>query len=203
MTVISNGTNLINNGALDSGVPVGKMTLLATQTASGSSTISFTSGINSTYDTYEFRFINIHPATNGAGFGFQVDTGTNTNYNHTVTSTAFRAYNLEGGGDSGVSYVTGEDQQQDTGLIKLTAGGTIGADNDQSGNGTLTIYAPSDTTFVKHFIARSSASHGGDYATDFHKAGYVNQTAALTRVQFKMTSGNIDSGIIKLYGIGG
>jgi len=32
-------------------------------------------------------------------------------------------------------------------------------------------------------------------------AGYVNTTTALTRVQFKMSSGNIDSGKIKLYGI--
>ena len=34
-----------------------------------------------------------------------------------------------------------------------------------------------------------------------HVSGYFNLTAAIDEIQFKMSSGNIDSGIIKLYGI--
>jgi hypothetical protein len=44
------------------------MTLLSTQTASASATISFTSGIDSTYDSYVFKFIDIHPATDNVRF---------------------------------------------------------------------------------------------------------------------------------------
>jgi hypothetical protein len=56
MAVISNGTTLIDNGALDAAVPTGSLILLSTQTASASATISFTSGIDSTYDSYVFKF---------------------------------------------------------------------------------------------------------------------------------------------------
>jgi hypothetical protein len=60
---------------------LGSLTHIATQTASSSASLSFTSGIDSTYKEYIFYFVNIHPATDGAFFTFQSDTGTNTNYN--------------------------------------------------------------------------------------------------------------------------
>ena len=202
MGVISNGTTLLDAGALDSGIAAGAMTLLSTVTASSSSTISFTSGIDSTYDSYVFKFYEIHPATDNTQFAFQGDTGTNTNYNQTITSTTFRAFNREPDDDRGFSYVVGEDQAQGTAFQKLTAGGTVGADADQNASGELQIFSPSSSTFVKHFIARSSGSHSSDYATDFYVAGYFNLTTALTRFQFKMLSGNIDSGTIKMYGVG-
>jgi hypothetical protein len=201
MGVISNGTTLLDAGALDSGIAAGAMTLLSTVTASSSATISFTSGIDSTYDSYVFKFYEIHPATDNQQFAFQADTGTNTNYNQAITSTTFRAYHIEGDNDQGLGYVAGEDQAQGTAFQKLTAGGTVGADADQNASGELQIFSPSSSTFVKHFIGRSSGSHASNYATDFYVAGYVNTTTALTRFQFKMLSGNIDSGTIKMYGV--
>ena len=180
---------------------IGSMVFISKQTASSSATISFTSGIDSTYKEYLFTFNNMHPATDNTQFAFQVDTGTNTNYNIACTSTTFRAYHNEAGSDAGVGYVTGEDQAQGTAFQKLTAGGTIGNDNDQSASGYLHIFNPSSSVFVKHFICRSNASHNGDYTADFYAAGYFNTTTALTRVQFKMLSGNTDAGDICLYGI--
>jgi hypothetical protein len=41
-----------------------------------------------------------------------------------------------------------------------------------------------------------SSSHLRSYM-----AGYFNTTSAVDAVQFKMASGNIDDGIIKLYGV--
>ena len=95
MGLISNGTTLLDAGALDSGVATGAMTLLSTATASSSATIDFTSGIDSTYKEYIFKFIDIHQATDAADFQFQVDTGTNTNYNQTITSSGLAAFNQE------------------------------------------------------------------------------------------------------------
>jgi hypothetical protein len=180
---------------------VGGMVFISKQTASSSATISFTSGIDSTYKEYLFTFNNMHPATDNTQFAFQVDTGTNTNYNIACTSSTFRAYHNEAGNDAGIGYVTGEDQAEGTAFQKLTAGGTIGNDNDQSASGYLHIFNPSSSVFVKHFICRSNASHNGDYTADFYAAGYFNTTTALTRVQFKMLSGNTDAGDICLYGI--
>jgi hypothetical protein len=185
---------------------LGEMRFIKKQTASSSATISFLNGtsdvvFDDTYKEYLFTFNNIHPATDNTQFAFQVDTGTNTSYNIACTSTTFRAYHNEAGSDAGVGYVTGEDQAQGTAFQKLTAGGTVGNDNDQSASGYLHIFNPSSSVFVKHFICRSNASHNGDYTADFFAAGYFNTTTALTRVQFKMLSGNTDAGDICLYGI--
>ena len=116
MGVISNGTTLLDAGAIDSGIATGAMTLISSITASNSSTMDFTSGITSTYKEYLFTFNNIHCNTNDQDFTFQTDTGTNTNYNITVTSTGFRPYHNEAGNSSGVGNLTGQDQEQGTGF---------------------------------------------------------------------------------------
>ena len=178
----------------------GAWNFISKQTASSSATIDFTSGIDSTYKEYLFTFKNIHPATDGVDFEFQADTGTNTSYNQTITSTTFRATSAEGDAtDTAIGYRTGEDQAQGSAFQDLNIG--MGNDNDQSLSGYLCLYNPSSTTFVKNFIARVGSPKDNDHAIDFFCAGYFNTTTALTRVQFKMSSGNIDAGVIKMYGV--
>ena len=77
----------------------------------------------------------------------------------------------------------------------------IGNGNDESGSGYLHIFNPSSSVFVKHFIGRSHYYNPGDYAQSLLTAGYFNTTTALTRVQFKMSSDEIQGGTISLYGI--
>jgi len=188
--------------ALPASVSGGALNLISTQTASSSSTIDFTSGIDSTYKEYIFKFYNIHPATDTSNnrLTFQGDTGTNTNYNQTITSTHFRAYHNEGGSGSGLGYRTATDQANGTSFQPLGEG--IGAGvADESSSGELHVFEPSSSVFVKHFIARTYIYSDNDEAIDSFVAGYFNTTTALTRFQFKMSSGNIDSGIIKLYGV--
>jgi len=199
LTKISN-QSLSSISSLPATLPIGALTLISTQTASSSASISFTSGIDSTYNSYIFKFINIHPATDNANFSFQADTGTNTNYNQTITSTYFASYQTEDGSTAALQYVTGQDQAQGTGFQTLVD--AVGNGNDESCSGTLQIFQPSSSTFVKHFIARSHGYNGSDYSTDLFCAGYINITTAITRFQFKMSSGNMDSGVIKLYGVG-
>ena len=195
----ANNNSLSAITSTPSGVGGGSLNLISTQTASSSSTISFTSNIDSTYKEYIFKFYDIHPATNSTMFAFQVDTGTNTNYNQTITSTHFSVGHNEGDSDTIFTYQTGMDQAQGTSFQKL--GNNLGNGNDECLAGTLHLFDPSSTTFVKHFIARLAEYHNEDYAFDSYTAGYVNTTTALTRVQFKFESGAIDSGTIKLYGI--
>ena len=179
---------------------IGKLTLITTTTASSDSTISFTSGIDSTYKEYMFIFNNIHPATDNANFSFQADTGTNTNFNQTITSTYFAGYQTEDGSTAAVQYVSGQIQHQGTAFQTLVD--SVGNGNDESCSGTLQIFQPSSSTFIKHFIARSHGYNGSDYSTDLFCAGYINTATAITRVQFKFSSGNIDSGVIQLFGVG-
>ena len=184
--------------SLPTAIPTGSMTLLQTQTASSSATIDFTSNIDSTYDSYVFKFYDIHPSAN-QDFQFQVDTGTNTNYNQTITSTFFETYHEEDDSDTGLGYRASGDLAQGTGFQDLSS--AIGTNNDNSLSGTLHLFNPSSTTFVKHFMSNTNLVYLDRYSLQSFVAGYVNTTTALTRVQFKMASGNIDSGVIKLYGI--
>ena len=183
----------------ETGSAGGAMTFISKQTASSSSTISFTSGIDSTYKEYIFLFNNIHPGTDGTRFTFQGDTGTNTNYNQTIQSIFF--YGQEGeSSDPLFAYGPGQDQQLGTGFQDLSLG--IDSDgNDSNCCGHLHIFNPSSTTFAKQFLGLTALVGNGYYSYSNYSAGYFNTTNALTRFQFKMSSGNIDAGTITLYGI--
>ena len=185
--------------ALPASISGGGLNLISTQTASSSATIDFTSGIDSTYKEYIFKFFDIHPATDNTQFSFQVDTGTNTNYNQTITSTFFDAYHDESDSDQAVGYRTALDQAQGTAFQNLT--GFSGNGNDECSSGTLHIFEPSSSVFVKHFISNINDYTFANYISSSYVSGYINTTTAITRVQFKMSSGNIDSGTIKLYGV--
>ena len=195
----ANNNSLSAITSLPASISGGGMTLISEQTASSSSTISFTSGIDSTYDEYLFKFYDIHPATDDQAFAFQVDIGTNTSYNQTITSTFFNAQHDESDSNTYLMYRTSGDQAQGSSFQRLTEGS--GNDNDQSCTGILHLFNPSDTTFVKHFIAQTHNAHSGNYAMNNFIAGYVNTTTALTRVRFKFESGNIDAGTFKMYGV--
>jgi hypothetical protein len=176
------------------------LVLLSTQTASASANISFTTGLDSTYDEYIFKFIDIHPATDDVHFQFNFSTDGGSNYNVTKTTTAFRAYHDEADTATVLQYQTGDDLAQSTSFQKLSLGG-LGNDNDQSTCGYLKLFNPSSTTFVKHFIARNNIAAQDNFSLEGYVAGYGNTTSAVNAVRFQMSSGNIDDGIIKLYGV--
>jgi len=177
----------------------GTLILLSTQTASASATISFTTGLDSTYDEYIFKFINIHPATESADFQFNMSTDSGSNYNVTKTTTMFRTFHSEDDANTGLNYVTSGDLAQSTAFQPLCP--EIGNTNDDSASGTLTIFNPSSTTYVKHFISTVNCVRDDAFSFNFAVAGYGNTTSAVNAIRFQMSSGNIDDGIIKLYGV--
>jgi hypothetical protein len=180
------------------------LTLIDTDTASTSATLGFTSGIDDTYPVYEFHYVGIHPATDNTEFQFQVETGSDSDYDHPMITTYFQAHNDESGGSPTVAYSTGDDQATagDTNGVFQTLAKDVGAgEADQSTSGILTLYDPS-SAYVKHFISTSNCYQGGDTSVQTFVSGYINITTAITRVQFKMSSGNIDAGTIKMYGVG-
>ena len=175
-------------------------TLIATATASASATLSFTTGIDSTYDAYEFRCENMHPATDNVDFQFQVNAAGQSGFNEVMTTTAFHAYHSEADDSANVAYSTSKDQAQGTAYQTIFSY-NVGNDNNQSTSGILTLYAPSSTTYVKHFVSNGNGYQGNDYSINFYYAGYINTTAAIDEISFKFISGNIDAGQIKMYGI--
>jgi hypothetical protein len=198
LKAIVNNASMDNITAYPSGIPADGITLISSQTASSSASISFTSGITSTYKAYKFVFVNIHPATDGTYFEFNMSTDGGANYNVTKTTTAFYAYHKENDAETGLAYDGSQDLAQSTAFQHLTYNQSNA--NDASASGYLHLFNPSSTTFVKHFLNVSNTDTN-DYSIQLHHAGYGNTTSAVNAIQFKMSSGNIDDGIIKLYGV--
>jgi hypothetical protein len=184
--------------SLPSGVTGSSLILLETQTASSSSTISFTSNIDSTYKEYIFKCIDIHPETDNAEFQINFRDGSSA-YDATKTTTFFRARHGENGSLGNLSYDDGNDLAQSTSAQKLVE--NIGSDNDQALSGIVHLFDPSSTTFVKHFISDFNSTSGDNASDHFLVAGYCNVTAAIDGVQFSMSTGDIDAGTFKLYGV--
>tara|TARA_R100000353_G_scaffold35470_1_gene28203 strand:+ start:441 stop:1055 length:615 start_codon:yes stop_codon:yes gene_type:complete len=201
MELVKYNNNSISSVTALSSLSSGSLNLITTNTiSSGVASSSFTSNINSTYDTYLFKFINIHPATDGADLTFNGSTDGGSNYNTTKTTTTFYGYHNEGDSAAAVAYEPGHDMAQGTGYCQI-GGDALGADNDQSCSGTMFIFSPSSTTFVKHFIVNMNTLTDANYSVNEYTVGYMNTTSAVNAVDFKMTTGNIDSGVIKMYGL--
>ena len=196
------GFNASANGF--STISATSMILIKTLTASSSSTLSFVHGssdvvLDSTYPVYLFKFINIHPETDDKDFQFNLSVDSGSNYNVTKTDAVFRGYHTEDGSGSGVGYQSSMDLAQSTNFANMCSG--LGNGNDESLSGEFYLFNPSSTTFIKHYVIRTNSYHGGNLTLDHYTAGYGNTTSAVDAVQFKMSSGDIDAGTIKLYGI--
>ena len=202
MALVKYNNNSIS-AVTSTGLATGSLVPIKTLTASSSGTLSFVHGtdgvvLDSTYPIYRFEYINMHPANDGVSFQVNFRDG-GAAYDAVKTTTFFYAYHGEAGSPAGLGYEAGKDLAQSTAFQSLT--NATGNDNDQCCAGELTLFNPSSTTFVKHFIARTNDYSGYPISVDNNMAGYCNTTTAIDGVQFKFVSGNIDSGTIKLYGI--
>ena len=181
----------------------GSLVLLSTFTSDGSdATVTFgDSIITDAYDEYLFIFNSIHPQTDGVFLTCQFNAVGAADFNETVTTTFFQSYHKENNSSTELAYSTSDDQAQGTDFIRLTA--TVGSDADQCASGTMRLYNPSSTTFVKHFLTNTSANYrtGLPGAWNVYTAGYGNTTSDVDGIRFQMSSGNIDAGDICLYGI--
>ena len=176
------------------------MTLITTNTSSNAASSSFTSSIDSTYKLYIFKFIDVNPATDEQYFTFQCNATDTADYNDiAITSTAFRSYHNEADDQAVLTYNANGDQAQGTAFQRLSD--AIGNGGDESLAGTLWLFNPSNTTYVKHFYATTQIYHSGNMASLTKTSGYLNDTTAIDDIQFKMESGNFD-GTIKMYGVG-
>ena len=199
MALVKYNNNSISAITAAASIPTGAMNLITTNTiSSGVSSSSFTSSIDSTYDTYMFKFINLHPATNNIKFQYNFTTD-GSSFDVSKTTTFFLAYHAEDGSATTLAYDGNSDLANGTGYQFF--GNDVGNDNDQGISGTMFLFSPSNTTFVKHFMTETSVANQADLAPTFKTAGYCNTTAAITGVDFKSSSGNIDSGVIKMYGL--
>jgi len=203
MAVISNTTTIIDAGAIS--VAKGALTHIKTLTASSSGTLTFHHGasgviLDSTYKEYMFEFINIHPSANDSYFTFQANAVGESGFNETITSTMFRAYNKEDSSANALVYEGGDYDLQEQEVFQVL-NDSVGTDTDQSTCGRLMIFEPSSTTFAKHFMYTGVENAADNKVQNTFTAGYFNTTAALDEFQFKMNTGNMATGSIKLSGV--
>jgi len=181
----------------------GVWNLIKTYTASGDADLSFVEGTDdidfTAYNEFVFKFYDLNPADDDKKFQFNVSIDTGSNYNVAKTTAFFRAYHDEADTEAVLGYVTGNDLAQGTGVQVFTESAGNGA--DESAYGELHLFAPSSTTFVKHFYSRTSTYYTSDYAMDVYVAGYANTTSAVDAIQFSVESGGNFDGSISLYGI--
>jgi hypothetical protein len=175
----------------------GAMTFISKQTASSSSDIQFTSGIDSTYKEYLFIFTSLHFSDDACNFKFNFRDGS-SNFDATKTSTTFKAHHSEDGNTTSLAYI---DRDVANGTGDQTVAQNIGNANDESLVGYMHLFNPSDTTFVTHFVGQTQYYETNNYTETVHFGGHCNIAAAIDGVKFDASAGTIDSGTITLYGI--
>jgi len=176
---------------------------ISTGTASGDPAVITFSGIDATYNEYQFHMVNIHAGTDSDVFGFQFNAAGASGFDEAIVSAFFKAENAESGGSANVAYSGAHDQATTDGNgIYQHLAYDMENDNDEAFSGTLTLYAPADTTYVKHFVSRGNyVHHSGKYSQATYASGYINAEEAIDEISFKMASGNIDAGSIHMYGV--
>jgi len=164
------------------------------------SSVTFSSGIDSTYSEYIFKFYNLNPATDGAFLTFQVNATDGADYNDSaITTSVFYNKHSEADDSTNLAYLTDHDHAQATTYINLITG--IGSAADESAAGEMHLFDPASTTYVKHFYTNVNMVQGPAAGnSNFMVGGYINDTTAIDDINFKMNSGNFD-GLIKMWGV--
>ena len=194
-----NNNSLSAITALPASISGGGLSLISTTTISDSSSVTITSGIDSTYKLYILKLINIHPASDNAELeiNFSIDGG--SNYNVAKTACGFIAQHNEADNYATMYYDAGIDSNQATGDHVIHE--NIGGDNDEALCGTIYFYNPSSTVHVKNYLTEFSSANGEPNNTMGRVDGYANTTSAINALKIEMQSGNVQSGILKLYGV--
>jgi hypothetical protein len=193
----ANNSSLANITSLPASISGGGLTLVSSQTASASASLEFS--MDSTYDSYVFKFISIHPSNDNVQLTFNGSIDNGSNYNVTKTTTFFRPFHNEADTISGLSYDGGFDLAQSTAYQPISQ--QTGNDNDQNCSGYMQIFNPSSSVFVKHYISQLSNIQHSDTSVNDFSAGYLNTSSPVTNLKFQFSSGTIDDGIIKMYGV--
>ena len=184
------------------------LTLITTETISSAvGEVDFISGITSAYSAIEFHCYNIHPVEYGEHFGFQVNcsSGNTSGFDNIITSNFHDAWQSESGSSPNAVYQPSYDQAEGTGLqylaISLGGGDPDTPDADAIAAGILTLYDPTNVDTMTHFISRFPNHYREGYLMDHHCAGYINAEEPIDEVRFQMTSGDIETCIIKMFGV--
>lgn len=175
-------------------VPASGLVLLETQTASASSSLNFTSTITSSYDDYQFEFINVIPVTDAVSLYMRVSTDGGSTW---VSTNSYAHATLRW--NSGGMVATGGAAQTE---LRITQGASLSNSALWGVVGSTSLFAPLSTSVYTRISGSVTGLVSGAGTRDtFTSTGSYESTTAVNAVQFYFSSGNISSGIIRSYGI--
>lgn len=173
--------------------------LSSTTISSGTASVEFTSGIDSTYKIHVFKLNAIHGTGGNTEICFRASTNGGSSYGVATTCNFGNGYAQEGGTASAWGNEGGNDSHNSTGNIDLTR--SLGNGNDEIQSVEMTCYDWSNTTYIKPFNAFGVGHHQADYSIQTFVGGFVNTTSAINAIEFKPNSGTFEDGVITLYGV--
>jgi hypothetical protein len=179
------------------GGAAGALVLLEQHTASSSATLDFTTAITSTYDEYRIEMIGIVPATNGAVLSLRCSTDGGSTYD---TSAIYDYAEIHTAWGSTLTSI-GASSQTSIPIFSDGAGSALLNTATPALVGSMNLFQPGSTTNYRYFITNGNGiyTNGGRYAFT-HNAVY-RSTTAVNAFRFSMSSGNIASGTIRVYGL--
>jgi len=189
-SVSGSGTTGIGQLSFDDAGGGTHVLLSTTTVSSGVAQVDFTSGIDNTYKNYMITITDCHPVDAGAVLNMRIS------HSGTFQTANNYAYTVYGGESNGSDVFDASG-----GTDRFVAIGNIGAGGDQCGNSKIILCNPSGSTFGKQFYADSFSQTNTSRARREIIGGFYNSGTAVDGVRFFFNSGNIESGLFKLYGI--
>lgn len=168
--------------------------LISEQTASASSSIDFTSGIDDTFDEYQLSIIEAIPASDGASLQLLTDSNGGASFDN-------------GGGDYIIHVVEQDDSAAgftsatNGSAVVITIGLGIGNVTDEGvASARIDFFNPSGTTLKPFFQgwACYTDSSGNKIVSRF--LAVRDAVAAINALRVQFSVGNISSGTFRLYG---
>ena len=177
----------------------GSLVPISDTTISSDSNVILT--IDGTYDEHFIIFNAVHPASANENFGVNFrSTGSSGSFNVGKQTAFYICTQEENGSGETFAYQSGKDiANNGTGDAEI--GSSLGNANHDGISGYMSIFNAGSTTFQKSFFIVADETHGGNIQIMSFVSGYVRTTDALTGIRFRMSSGNLDSGSIQLFGV--
>ena len=170
----------------------GRFTLVSTGTISGGATyIDLDDVFTATYKNYLLVYTGVDVNTDGADLHIQVKTSSGlvsggSDYVYAYGQIASNN-NISSSYDTGNSY------------YRLNNSG-VGNAATESASGTVLFYEPRSTSHYHLMEGHQVSLSTGVDALSNWSVGAAKTTTALTGLRFKAASGNLDAGVLKLYG---
>ena len=167
----------------------GAWELLATATASASATVNFTGFMNSTYDYYVLQFDSFNPSTDSVALYLRLGNGgTYESSGYAYSAAAYRS--------------TGSfSQAAAANQIEIYSNTELGNDSDEGVSGVVSIFNPSSATFATTTFSNIVGQDTNTVPVGQTTSGGKRSASAHTDVQLFFSSGTIDTGEARLYGV--